>query len=233
MIVVIKKIWLLIQAYVFPIYCVGCDVEGKWVCESCFNNIDIKGYFACPICGVKNNDGLSCCKSSIKKHISITKYDEKKIIEKIIYLLKYEHVDLISLEITKIIKQFYNLDRSIFNEIDVIVPISLSKKRFKERGFNQAEVIANCLSNVIDIDVFNYLDRTKHTKQQAKLTALERVLNVKGAFTCNTNINDQTVLLVDDVYTSGATMQAGSKALYKSGAKKVVGFSLARAEMRN
>ena len=122
---------------------------------------------------------------------------------------------------------------SDFQDADLIIPIPLSKKRLLERGFNQAAVLAKILSNETKIKLDEQtLVRTIHTPMhRAGMDTKARELTVKNAFevTRPKIIKDKKMLLIDDVFTSGATASACAKILKKSGAEKVYVLTLARA----
>lgn len=97
---------------------------------------------------------------------------------------------------------------------DVIVPIPLHKKRLKKRGFNQAELLSNELSKLLGIPVVNALERIKETAFQASLNYNERQENLKGSFkVVDKTIKNKKILLVDDIYTTGATVKTASEVL--------------------
>lgn len=124
-------------------------------------------------------------------------------------------------------------DRSEFSDTTLLVAVPLSRKRFLERGFNQAEVLAAVLSKHTEIPAdFNSLQRSIHTPvHRAGMDKKARELSVKNAFAVTRPklIKEQTVLLVDDIFTSGSTVSYCAKALKKSGAAKVNVLTLARA----
>lgn len=128
------------------------------------------------------------------------------------------------------VSAFKRLD---FHDADLIVPIPLSKKRLLERGFNQADVLAKILSDETKIKLDEKsLARKIHTPMhRAGMDNKARELTVKNAFevTRPNLIKDKKILLVDDVFTSGATASACAKVLKKSGAEKVYVLTLARA----
>ena len=115
---------------------------------------------------------------------------------------------------------------------DGIVPVPLSIKRLRERGFNQSLLIARVVSKMTGIPLFmDTLVKKKDTLPQIGLSAKERLLNLKNAFTVEENIRDRRLLLIDDVMTTGATVRECSKQLIKAGAKEVIVLILARANM--
>ena len=111
------------------------------------------------------------------------------------------------------------------------MPVPLHKKRLRERGYNQSSLLAKELSKLINLSVVDdCLIRQRHTPSQAKTpTVDERRSNVTGAFTCRDHqLRDKQVLLIDDVSTSGATLNACATALKAAGATSVWGLVLAR-----
>lgn len=113
----------------------------------------------------------------------------------------------------------------------VIVPIPLGKKRFKERGFNQVEEIANRAASELKVKVeTNLLVRARETISQVSLPRTLREKNMKGAFACTSKLKERssaTYIILDDVLTTGATLQAAIDALKKSGAEKIILLALA------
>ena len=117
-------------------------------------------------------------------------------------------------------------------EYDLIVPVPLHLDRLRWRGFNQSLILAQAIGRAREITVNPFLlERTRPTVPQTQLSESERRANVRGAFavTAPERVEGKRVLLVDDVYTSGATVEECAKALCRAGAKVVDVFTLARA----
>jgi ComF family protein len=108
----------------------------------------------------------------------------------------------------------------------------LAKKRWRWRGFNQSEVIAKQLGIIWQLSVICCLARARETKNQAELTGAARQENIKGAFVCldRSSIKNKLVFLVDDVVTTGATMNECARVLIKNGSRQVIGVAVARTE---
>ena len=127
-------------------------------------------------------------------------------------------------------------ERSEFQNIDLLIPVPLSKKRFLERGFNQAVVLTDILSKKLSIKSdLQSLVRTIHTTvHRAGMDTKARQMTVENAFQVKRPnfVKDRTILLIDDVFTSGATANFCAKSLKKSGAKKVCVLTIARAGKR-
>jgi len=115
--------------------------------------------------------------------------------------------------------------------LDIITSVPLGLARFKERGYNQATLLARPISLYLQIPFSSHiLTRTRETRTQVGLTVNERQENMFGAFQAKRVLaQGKNILVVDDVATSGATLNACAKALLDEGASKVYGFSLARA----
>ena len=119
---------------------------------------------------------------------------------------------------------------------DVVVPVPLDRGRQLERGYNQAELIAKPLARLLGIPFRSYLLlRTRPRPNQLRLTRRERWETVRGAYATHktAQVDNLRVLLVDDVFTTGATLDACSRALKGAGAARVVGLTVARAMPRS
>ncbi|MCB0168479.1 MAG: ComF family protein [Anaerolineae bacterium] len=120
--------------------------------------------------------------------------------------------------------RYYNLTAN------VIIPVPLHQSRFKERGFNQSTLLAKKLSRLIGLPVDTAtLYRTRDTGYQMALKAQQRRQNVAGAFDCRGQLSGLRFLLVDDVCTTGSTLDACAMALKMNGADTVWGLTLAKA----
>jgi ComF family protein len=114
---------------------------------------------------------------------------------------------------------------------DLLIPVPLSRKRLAERGYNQVAVVARPLSKELDLAYSpQALTRVRETRTQVGLLAAERRENVTGAFRSDPNIVERkTILLLDDVATTGSTLSAAAEALRKAGAARIYAVTLARA----
>ncbi len=109
----------------------------------------------------------------------------------------------------------------------VLVPVPLHSQRERNRGYNQAEILAVDLGKRLGVPVKDILTRVKPTTSQVGKTQKERRENIKGVFQLRGTVDAKTVLLVDDVLTSGATLNEAAKTLKKAGVKSVWGLALA------
>lgn len=133
-----------------------------------------------------------------------------------------------------ILKNFILKDSKIFrifNEYDVIIPVPISKKRLKERGYNQAELIAKEISKALNKElVKNCLIKEKNIVAQSSLNKDEREENIKGAYILNNSekLKNKGVLLIDDIYTTGSTANECCKIIEEAGTKKIAVMTIAK-----
>ncbi|MGD1993582.1 MAG: ComF family protein [Anaerolineae bacterium] len=115
--------------------------------------------------------------------------------------------------------------------VDVIIPVPLHPRRLRERGYNQAGLLARALGRRIDVPVWERaIERVRYTRSQMRLDAAARRRNVQRAFHCpDGRVGERKILLIDDVCTTGATLGACAEALHRAGATGVQALTLARA----
>lgn len=231
-----------IKDCLFPIFCLDCYQEGVWWCESCVGKSFADGEFYCPVCHLKNLNGQNCinCQaaSSLEAVVAFFNYQNNKAVSELIKKFKYNLATDINNLWFQITTEFLNIIWQAGNlpiQDVTVMPVPLHSRRRRERGFNQAQLIARNIFEVlkkdhpdIQLDDLN-LQRIKFTKQQAKLNRAERLSNLNGAFVWSGgNVLSKNIILVDDVFTSGATMQECARVLKSAGAQKVYGLVMAR-----
>lgn len=201
----------LLKDLLFPFFCIGCNKEGEWWCENCLKKVNFQPFKITTEGALDSATALFC-------------YSEQKELAKLIHDFKYNYVE----EIKTIWKRIIFSTNLVLDPKTIVISIPLHQSRFRERGFNQAEIIGRLVAERYQLafDCQN-LKRNKVTKQQAKLTKGDRLLNVNGAFSWMNKTAPQNVLLVDDVYTTGATMGECAKVLKQNGATTVRGLVLA------
>lgn len=188
----------------------------------------------CPGCGRNSRYGLGhkYCRGDLEGLTCLWAYEG--VAQKIIRLAKYKHyfdflseltVDSYQLTVRDELFQF----RKFLETGPVVVPVPLHAKRERERGFNQAKIIGHLASNIWHLNLENLLIRIRDTGQQVGRTREERLKNMANAFALSPKSQlPKNVLLVDDVWTTGATMRECARILKKAGAKYVWGLVLAR-----
>jgi len=220
-----------IKDYIFPIHCLNCDKEGEWLCPECLSTVDTRGIFRCPLCNCFTFQGESCGRCAGKTKLlsiaAIAEYGEEKIVGKLIKAIKYAYAEEAISVIEKMIDSFLINNADFFATVQTIVPVPLHPRRFAERGFNQALLIAKILAQKIQRPVVEVLQRQRYTPCQVGLSREKRQQNLHGAFALSGMLSP-SILLVDDVYTTGSTMQECAKVLRKAGVKEVRGLVVAR-----
>jgi ComF family protein len=142
--------------------------------------------------------------------------------------LKYENVTSLSASLAEIMARAWRWDESSLP--DLILPVPLHARRQAERGYNQSALLARSLGRSFGVPVDErILVRQRATRPQIELDHAARERNVEGAFACRGQVAAKAVVVVDDVCTTGATLEACAQALKAAGARKVWGFALARA----
>lgn len=144
--------------------------------------------------------------------------------------MKYRK-DLSTLTVFKLLIERCIVPDKFFREIDCIVPVPLDKNRLKKRGYNQALLMAECLGKYVDRPIDRaHLVKIKLTPPQVGLTRAERRSNIRGAFSVRGSgvFQGKAILLMDDVFTTGATARACSRTLLQSGARSVNVITFAR-----
>ena len=175
-------------------------------------------------------------KDSILDDLYVATDYKNFLVKKAILELKYEpFAKEIAKDLANLVKIHFEASEVKFDLSNfVLVPVPLSKKRLKWRGYNQAEEIAKEISNFFKIPLIaDCLIKTKETLPQVELEEKERRENLKGAFLVKNKekIEGKNVFLVDDVFTTGTTLRECAKALKESGAKKVIGIVVALAKL--
>ncbi len=248
-----KKLHNFILDTLFPIHCLYCQKYGAWVCSECAKKISLLSVQVCPYCEKTiSPNGRICplCKNKfLEKNESwpldalvvSTKYEN---VSRLVHCFKYNFIQNLGESLAKIICQAlisHNLTLP-----DYIIPIPLHSRRLRWRGFNQSEVLAQYISQNLtpgfSIAILSkLLIRKKYTPAQMKIKNYqERQKNVRDIFGLNCNVETQnfaslhnkTILLIDDVATTGATLFECAKILKSAGAKKVFAVVIARQEIR-
>ena len=211
-----------LQSCFFPIYCLGCKQEGQGICNDCFQEISFQPYSL--------YEQKQDRQSALSNHWAATNFSDE-LIQKLIHTLKYKQQHTLKQCIKKIVHRWFLQYPNMFSNIDIVCPIPLHRKRKLERGFNQSHIIAQCVSREYGIMLQQVCKRVVQTQQQAGLSRLDRLRNLQNAFEVDKkrSIQGNIVLLVDDVFTTGATMESCAHTLMESGAKAVYGFTLARS----
>ena len=145
----------------------------------------------------------------------------------VLYFLKYHNIRAAAPHIGRLLSDYIEANPI---PADVLVPVPLHRRRERERGYNQSELVARELGKLVGVPVDSkVLRRTKNTSPQVSMEAREdRSRNIEDAFECVSDLSGKRVLLIDDVATTGATLSACASALKLCGASSVWGLTVAR-----
>lgn len=212
---------------VFPRVCVGCGREGKYICEACQRKIIVPEQI-CPMCSKPSLDGWThtrCRRWSGMERL-IVGLPYRGVVQQCLKKVKYKS----AWDILDFLYRLQTIDVRLQNCLITAVPMWREKER--ERGFNQADIVAVMVAENNKVPYLVTLERTRETKPMFGLKKKDRRENVEGAFkiTCQqTNkLAGKRVILVDDVWTTGSTMRECAKVLKQGGVESVWGLTLAR-----
>lgn len=220
---------------VFPKYCLGCDQEGTYLCDQCQQKIILLKYATCPECKKITKFGQYCSRHQ-KQYLNgviIACYYHKGILREAIHGLKYNGLKELSVILGRLMVQRLIEAKPRGYQKWIIVPVPLHRKRVEERGYNQAEFLAQEVAKNTGLKIVsNQLVRKKYTFPQVKLSDKDRQNNLIGAFDWkkgNDKLKRKTILLIDDVATTGSTLEECAKILKtKAQTFRVYGLVLAK-----
>jgi ComF family protein len=205
------------------VLCAALQTNNHAVCEACLNDLPWHQNTSCPQCGLSSSGQLcgSCISSPPDFDATHSVFLYKFPVDTMMQRYKYGEM----LSICTFFGQMLSKKVDV-KSVDLIIPMPMHPQRLKERGFNQALEIAKVLGNE-KLD-FKCAERKKLTPPQASLPLKERVKNIKGAFKINGDLAGKRIAIVDDVMTTGASLNELAKTLKKSGASHVECWVIAR-----
>ena len=224
--------WRIIDL-VYPPFCCYCGIIGYEICLECYTKIEImSNHKICLVCGEIIRTGIKC-DNCMKLHPPFEQSRSwgvyvgvlKQVVQKIKYKRGFGIIEYITKPLTHFIKNWGI-------SVNMIVPMPLGKKREIARGYNQSFLIAKPISEYLNIPLNERaLIRSRDTKSQVGLDYEERKINMKNAFRAeNSTCNNKSILLIDDIVTTGSTLNESAKALKLAGAQKVFCFTVARTK---
>ena len=219
----------------------GCNEWGTYLCPDGLNFIKTSDNRICSVCEGSAIYGLThpgCLRKHPQSLDGLTSiFVYKGVVKRAIAKLKYKFVTDLAETILELFLSFCGEDKAFTKLVRqkniILVPVPLHWQRKNWRGFNQAELLGQMIARKLGINFLpDLLIRVRNTKEQTKLKKEKRLKNIHGAFKinhCPSVINHQpSIILFDDVWTTGATIKECAKVLKKRGFKKVWGLTLAR-----
>ena len=216
---------------IFPRRCVACNRSGAFICGECESKLPIIGAPRCHRCGNPGPNPCLCIAEATRVWPldgmrSVFEFESP--VREAVLAFKYSNLRSVGSVLSGYVGEMLTKDGL---EFDVLAPVPLHKRRLRQRGYNQAEIIAQHLGERLGVKVDErLLNRVTYAGPQARAsTADERRTNVARAFQCDAGkLEDVRVAVVDDVTTTGATLRACAAALKRAGAGEVWGVTVAR-----
>jgi|CXWL01.1.fsa_nt_gi ComF family protein len=212
----------------------ACDgvLEGEtYFCERCDLGVEAIGVHACLACGepgvFKTDRCLSCRRAPWRLGRARAPFLHQGAVAKAVHRFKYEDHSELGWRLAR--WAYQEEGDKVFEGHDVICAIPLHRARFFSRGYDQATLLAAEFAQCAGLPLKTLLHRQRATARQVGLTDAQRELNLRGAFRASSDASRQSILLIDDVLTTGATGNAAAKVLYEAGARRVELLTLARA----
>ena len=232
----LKMLWNKILELLIPPACLVCgnriDDRYQVICPDCEAKLYLIGEGTCPVCGSENKE-LPCevCAEgnfAFDSAISVFRYSGP--VRDLIHILKYNGYSspagYFALPIAELIES-----KPVLKNYDYICAVPLHRVRKRERGYNQSDLIAYSVAKLIDMPYFNPVKRRINTLSQTLLSRDHRIKNLAGAIQVkNKNlVAGKKIILIDDVFTTGSTLNEIAKTLRSAGADKICAITVARA----
>ena len=219
--------------------------EGKrHICMGCWRNITLIGKHLCSCCGKplqisydlsEELNGYICGRCREKPPVfdsvcSICRYDG--VLKELIHIYKYNMIKSLGCDLVSLMIDYIKSGNGIHPHPNSIMYVPLHRRKLKERGFDQSYILAREIGDYLNIPLItDNLSKSRYTGPQVKLSGNERLRNVKGAFIVQKpdEIRKMNILLIDDVFTTGTTVNECARVLKRAGTDRVDVLTLARA----
>lgn len=214
-------------AHIAPHECVGCGAEGKLVCEACSSKL-VQPAGRCYRCHKISPDGRTCANclrtSKLYAVTAVSLYED--CAKDLVWRLKFGSARMAAREMAQVMAERYPIDG---NRV-LIVPISTATSRIRQRGYDQAQLLARELSRTTRAPYLNCLRRLGQ-HQQVGASRQKRLEQLQGTFRVSSPgpVRGAHILLVDDVITTGATLEAAAASLKAAGASRITAITFAQA----
>jgi competence protein ComFC len=217
---------------IYPLHCGGCNAHGFILCPECIDSFSsVEEETSCPICGMPVGIRKVCGRCIDEKNLfqeGLFGFYYENRLRDAIHSFKFSGRKDVGRHLIALVEKKIT---SFSAKFDCIIPLPVTEKRLRERGFNQSFILAEEISRITSKPIHHsILYKTKETKDQYTLSKDERKKNIRGAFALanNTNLKGKKALLVDDLYTTGQTAREATKILYRGKTESVFFFALAR-----
>ena len=235
-----RRIFSALGTLCFPPHCAACKAAtepGIHVCAECSETAQrIESPF-CQRCSQPFDGAITqeftcanCADRELHFECAVAAYLSHGVVRNFIHAFKYERQFHLRRPLADWLAQVLDDPRISARPFDALVPVPLHHIRFREREFNQAAELAELVSRRCGIPVSHALKRTRYTSTQTKLDRAERMENLRGAFRVRhtARVKERHLVLVDDVFTTGSTVEECSRVLMRAGAASVRVITVAR-----
>jgi ComF family protein len=199
-------------SFVLPALCIDCqfplDPGRKIICPDCFNNIHL----------LDEQWLIALKKEILPRHFDklFVVYEFDDIFQNLIHLLKYQRAVTLAIYFAR------SMAAHIPDEYDALIAVPLNPIRERERGYNQSNLMAAELQRMLNISLrTDLIRRVRNTESQTKLDKKRRIQNISNAFEADSSVREKSILIIDDVITTGSTLNECAKALKEKGAARV------------
>lgn len=233
---ILNKTKDLFLAVFFPAFCVGCNNEmppgDNWICSDCNRAILPVNMQICPSCKKITNSGRYCQKCKKDKYLKgvvCAIYYEEGPAREMVHNFKYNGVTSLGENLANFMANSLTKNQLIItNSYLTFVPLHYRRKA--QRGYNQAEILARLIGQKTGLKVLDLLKKIKITPRQAQLSGAKRRKNLSGVFVLKKGIDikNKKIIIIDDVMTTGSTLEECARILRGNGAKEVWGLVVAR-----
>lgn len=215
----IKQVFNFVLDFIWPQFCLGCKKEGQLLCAFCLNDIVLEENteIVWPDITKQYFDSCHLCASY-----------QNKTIEQIIKKYKYSYLEHMAIPLVDILEK--QARRLKLPKDIIITNLPLHKNKYRQRGFDQTEILAKKLASRLGKNYFKLLKRVRHTKSQASLDKKARAQNMQNAFVTAKRLRPLggSILLIDDVATTGSTLNEAAKTLKQAGYSKIICLVIAK-----
>ena len=223
----------------FPPSCVACDAIGQPLCDRCAQRFLPPPVEQCATCGRLQVAAVARCSQCLRPDHFAFDFARAAVLHQppateAVYALKYRNRPELAPSLARYLTAaFWQADWAPYSaDIDLVIPVPMHAERRHTRGYNQAELLAEAFCRQTGKQhAPAALSRIEATRSQVGLSADQRRSNVQHAFRATADVQGRTILLIDDVYTTGATLDGCARALKKCGAHQVLALTLALPQL--
>ncbi len=236
--ILLRMLFNTLLSFLFPPFCAGCRRVGRSICPICLSALQPTVVDICPYCYNPSRWGRThdrCIeKGGLDGAVACVRYNQ--IARNVVKCMKYSFITEVFTSLEKQLPSpWWRIEEvlDMLGSESVLQPIPLHTKRLKKRGFNQSQLIASFLSKRSNLFIIDALKRVKNTEPQARQISREaRRINIHGAFVVTKSqlVKNRTIILIDDIFTSGSTAKEAAKTLKLAGAQKVYLYAFAHGK---